>query len=314
MGLLDRISVRAKLWVLGGSLIFIAVCLWAGGMGFTLRLGAQSTRMRMALQEVNQAGDLARLTEINFKFQVQEWKDMLIRGHDPLEMAHHRQAFEEREQAGIRATILWSTLFDATLLALGVGLAVLISQVITARIRGSLLEVTNGIGRMVEGDFSREVRVRSRDELGRMAVDFNLLQGRLQELFGQLRDASAHVASGSAQVGAAHEILALMTQTHGAMRDGMATVEGTESSLRALRQDIQVVAELSRDIGVTSDEQNRTSQELAHRAEESAVATKRSAAAAQQLTSTVEEVNQTASYLARIAKELASSLARFKTV
>ena len=111
----------------------------------------------------------------------------------------------------------------------------------------------------------------------------------------------------------ASEIVALITQTRSAMQEGMVTVAGTEAALGALRQDIQVVATMSRDIGRASETQNRTSEELARRTEQSSAATERSAAASHQLTATVEEVNKTADHLARIADDLAAALAQFKT-
>jgi methyl-accepting chemotaxis protein len=537
VGLLDRISVRAKLWVLGGSLIAIAVALWAGSFYFTVRLANQSSRMRTTLQAVARAGDQARMAQIEFKNQVQQWKDMLIRGQDPAEMSSHRKGFDQgeqqvderlaalkealgglgiadthdvdqaladhrrlglhyraalatwktgdplayravdsqlkgidkpmsnaiqtlaettfqqaqlielREQAAIQATIRWTTLFSGSLLAAGILLAALISRTITARIRGALLEVSAGIGRMVAGDFSRPVHVASRDELGSMAGDFNRLQGSFQELFGRLREASARIASGSTELsatagevartahgvaqlsaaqrasaeqtaaavaafsssiqavtghvrtsnarietmvqstedgarkgaatvaamqviarnardiasilsviteianqtnllslnaaieaakageqgkgfavvaeevrklaersaGAVEEIVALIGQSHTAMTEGLATVEGTEAALKLLQQGIQVMAGISREIGLASEEQNRTSAELGRRAEESSRATGHSDASFRQLSATVEDVNGTAAHLARIADELASSLARFKT-
>jgi len=112
---------------------------------------------------------------------------------------------------------------------------------------------------------------------------------------------------------AASQIVTLIGQSRTAMQEGLATVAGTEAALKDLRRDIQVVADLSRGIGVASEQQQRTSEDLAQRTEASAAATERSAAASHELTATVEEVNKTADYLARIADELAASLARFKT-
>ena len=537
MGFLDRISVRAKLWVLSGSLILVAVCLWAGGFWFTVQLDAHATRARVGLQKVNRATDLIRQTEIDFKFQVQEWKDMLIRGHKPEEMAHHKTGFEEREklvdehladlrtaladiggtqgdaadatleqhrimgqkyraalatwnpddplayravdgqvkgmdrpmaaglqqldditflqsqnldqkeQAAAKALILWNSLFNLGLLVAGIGIGAWISRIIATSIQRSLVEVTDGIERMVAGDFSSGVTVHSQDELGRMSGDFNRLLARFQELFGQLRETSSQVASGSAELSAtagevaqtaheiarfsetqrgaaehtaaavtqfsrsirevsdhvrtsnarietmvasaedgtrkgaatvaamqvinqnataiasvltviteianqtnllslnaaieaakageqgkgfavvaeevrklaersstaAQEITTMIGQTQVAMKDGRATVAGTEESLRALQQDIRTVANLSREIGLASEEQNRTSDELALRTEQSSSSIERSAAASHELTATVEEVNKTAEFLARIADELAATLAQFKT-
>jgi methyl-accepting chemotaxis protein-1 (serine sensor receptor) len=111
MEFLDRISVGAKLKVLAGSLVFIALCLWGCGFWFTRRLAAGAEGMRTALEQVARAGDQTRLAQIAFKDQVQQWKDLLLRGHDPEARAGHRRGFEDKERqvdeelAALRATL-----------------------------------------------------------------------------------------------------------------------------------------------------------------------------------------------------------------
>jgi hypothetical protein len=45
------------------------------------------------------ARDDARLLQVSFKKQVQEWKDILLRGADPQQLAKYRAQFDEQETA-----------------------------------------------------------------------------------------------------------------------------------------------------------------------------------------------------------------------
>jgi len=58
--------------------------------------------------------DQARVVQVNFKKQVQEWKDILLRGHNPADLATYTKQFhdeEERVRAG--ATALANEVQDA---------------------------------------------------------------------------------------------------------------------------------------------------------------------------------------------------------
>ena len=111
---------------------------------------------------------------------------------------------------------------------------------------------------------------------------------------------------------AAREIAALIEQAEEAMAKGLATVERSEATLRTLQENILSVAAVAREIGLATEEQGRTSDEVARQVEGSALANERNAAASLELAHTVEEINGTADFLARIAEEVAESMARFK--
>ena len=535
--LLDRISVRAKLWLLAGSLMLISTILWGAGYWLAHRLAVQAEGQAATLLQVARAGDLARQAQNDFKSQVQEWKDILVRGHDPAQMTKYRAGFEKSEKAvvddfaslkaaltelgiatdevdatlrehralgeryrGALATwkdgdplayravdtqlkgidrpmnaamgamavktfaeakaiearerarmadlVRFGGIFKTALLVVGMLFAFLFARAILGRILRAMREVTEGMERMVAGDFTQGVEVRSEDELGQMAKDFNAMLTRFQDLFRQLRDASSRVASGSTELSAtagevarasgeiarfaenqrrtseltaaamtefaasiqqvsgnvrssqsrteamvkaaaegarqggatvaamqairqatndmvkavkviqdlarqtnllalnaaiesakagahgkgfgvvaeevrklaehsavaAKQIGDLIHQTEEAMETGLHTVEATDATLRLIQEDISAVVSSAREIGAATEEQSRTSTDVARQVEESAQATERSAAASAELAQTVEEVNRTSEYLANLAEELSASLARFKTV
>ncbi len=536
MSLLDRWSVRAKLWFLAGSLLFIGVVLWGAGSWTARQLARQGEELGATLQEVAEASDLARDAQNAFKTQVQEFKNILIRGHEGEQMTRYRGAFEtsEKEVQGLLTRLkdrmaglnlatapaeralaehgrlgaayrealsgwraadplayrsvdqrlrgidrpmneamgaLATSILEAAgriqtrekdelaarartgalllggMLLTGLALAVLVTQGILGRIQRSLREMTEGMDRMAAGDLTRGVVLHTEDELGRMGKDFNELLKRFQELFGHLRDASTQVAEGSTELSAtasemarasgeiaqfsegqrqasertaaamaefsasiqevaenvrtsnqrtetmvkaaqegarqgeatveamqairqatqqmvravaviqdlarqtnllalnaaieaakagehgagfavvaeevrklaehsaqaAKEIGELIRQTEEAMREGVRRVEATDATLRTIQEDIRAVATASREIGLATEEQGRTSDEVAKQVEDASLATERSATASTELAQTVEEVSRTSEHLARIAEELAASLARFKT-
>jgi hypothetical protein len=91
-----NLKIRTKMYLLCG-LYSVA------GLGSTLLLAnrmsvlnersnaVQSTRLHQQ--------DAVRQMQLNFKKQVQEWKDILLRGYDPKNLEKYRQNFFSQEEA-----------------------------------------------------------------------------------------------------------------------------------------------------------------------------------------------------------------------
>ena len=93
-----RFTVRARLYGMAGILILILLVVLGLGLGTQAQLGAA---YRGALDQqtiVLAAQNQARSGQLAFKIQVQEWKNMLIRGGDPEALAKHRGGFDHQEQ------------------------------------------------------------------------------------------------------------------------------------------------------------------------------------------------------------------------
>lgn len=96
-GFLDRLSVRGKLFALTLSLMAVAAALWGAAFYTQQRMRQQSAELGATLQKVARAVDTAREAQNDFKTQVQEWKNILIRGYDPSQMSKYRKAFDKSE-------------------------------------------------------------------------------------------------------------------------------------------------------------------------------------------------------------------------
>ena len=102
--------------------LVVTLCLTAGLLA-SGTLAWEARRERAAMQDVMhhdlEARRLATMTAVRFKRQVQEWKDILLRGYEPHALVKYTDAFE-RESRAVRATIdtLRGTTADPAALAL----------------------------------------------------------------------------------------------------------------------------------------------------------------------------------------------------
>jgi methyl-accepting chemotaxis protein len=93
---MKHLSIAARIYLIIGLSS-------AGGLAMVFfllnQLGrATDTYEEIVATQVRQQ-DQIRTVEVNFKRQVQEWKDILLRGHDPQDLARYREAFFKQELA-----------------------------------------------------------------------------------------------------------------------------------------------------------------------------------------------------------------------
>src|SRR5258705_6819993 len=90
-----NVTIRTRLTLLlvfVNSLLFTA----AGYAWYAIaRLNGQLEHSMQVQDQEDKAGDAARRAQLEFKIQVQEWKNMLIRGDDPQLLERHTKAFAD---------------------------------------------------------------------------------------------------------------------------------------------------------------------------------------------------------------------------
>jgi methyl-accepting chemotaxis protein len=102
-------------------------------------------------------------------------------------------------------------------------------------ILGQLKDISYG-----EGDLTRRLEIRSRDELGRVAEAFNEFMDKLHDIVGRVRIAAGHVVSASGQLTAAAEQLASGSQ------EQASSLEQTAASLEEITGTVKQNAESAR--------------------------------------------------------------------
>jgi methyl-accepting chemotaxis protein len=94
-----EMKITTKLGLLFAGMIIVFVLL---GVTLLAQMKLVSNGYDAVLASPVRDIDAARVVQVNFKKEVQEWKDTLLRGHNPADLAKYGKQFHQ-EQAAVRA-------------------------------------------------------------------------------------------------------------------------------------------------------------------------------------------------------------------
>ena len=202
-----------------------------------------------------------------------------------------------------RNTRIWS-------IAAGLALLILISAIVTHRVRTSILSplanLSAVIAKVASGDMTVKALVESQDEIGQLATTFNGMVSDLNRALGSMGAASEQVASGSTELAASAEQMNTTVQETARVgedlrRAGQAVIE----ALRQLDANVESMANHARETGA------RTERAVADtdRGAETGRGTAQGMAAIQEATSRITEAVKVIQGIARQTNQLSLNAA-----
>ncbi|MCL5046815.1 MAG: methyl-accepting chemotaxis protein, partial [Actinobacteria bacterium] len=212
--------------------------------------------------------------------------------------------------AGRTRTI--SLMVAAVAALLGISIAVVISQGVTrpiAAVNAQLKELAAG-----GGDLTRELQVRSKDEIGDLVKTFNSFVGTLRAMLRQVRESSQTVASSAEQLNSTTEQVAQAAQ--GVAQAVSQVAQGATSQSKTVQETTQVVEQLRSaitQIASGAQEQARSAQQTATVMGQMVTAIEDVAAKANNVSASSQQATDSAKSGSRVVEKTVDGMGRIRT-
>jgi len=187
----------------------------------------------------------------------------------------------------------------------GMSVGMILFSLIIRRIVKPLQDLDEAAKRVAEGDYSVDVDVRSRDEIGQLASTFQLMLGSIRGSMGKLEEQQAYLGRSVERLLSAMEKFAggdLTQQLEPERDDAIGRlVGGFNTTVRKLRELVQVLAANGESLATSAGDLSRVSSELLSLSEDSA-------ARAGDMARQTQDVDQHVQSVAGATEEMAVSI------